>query len=198
MSKVFLRCVLAVGLLSAALYAQDLRSSGFEVRASGGIINVGSGSVRIASPSPGFQGAFGLSRFIALTAGYTYDHMHGGDFVTCPSLPTAPNLPGQTFVPKDCSNFGFQHEFIGGVRISAPNRNAITPHIQFNLGAVKQTGNWMSEPFVTGRTEFGFGPGAGIDYKLSRHFGIGVDANFVKANRMTGFYHVTGDVFFRF
>jgi hypothetical protein len=49
-----------------------------------------------------------------------------------------------------------------------------------------------------GKTEFGFGPGVGVDFKIMRHFGTSIDANIVKANRFTGFYHVTGGVFFRF
>ena len=53
-------------------------------------------------------------------------------------------------------------------------------------------------PRISKKAVLRFGHRAGLDFKLSRHFGVGVDANFVKANRITGFYHVMGGVFFRF
>jgi hypothetical protein len=195
MNNVFLKPSLLMGLLTAALNAQNLGKGGFEIRAFGGIVNAGGGPVRIIESAAGVQGAFGLSRFVAVTAGYTHDYSLDSFLIDCPSGATHIYLPGQTFIPKDCTNYGFQNEFMGGFRISAPNRSAITPHVEFSLGAVKQT---AGDNFATGRTEFGFGPGAGLDYKLTRHLGIGVDANYVKANRLPGFYHVTGSVFFRF
>ena len=179
-----------MGLLAAALNAQDLGKGGFEVRASWGIVNAGNGIDRVISPTIGVEGAFGLSRIIALTAGYTHDSLHDPVLVTCRPFLIPP--------PKDCTSYEFQHEFMGGVRISAPNRTRITPHLQFALGAVRQTSTSSPASSATGKTEFGFGPGAGLDYKLTRHFGIGVDANYVKANSLPGFYHVTGSVFFRF
>ncbi len=190
MNQVLRQCFLLMGLLTAVLNAQDLGKGGFEVRAYGGIINAGGGPVRITSPTAGVEGAFGLSRFVALTAAYTHDSLHDSALVTCRAFLIPP--------PKDCTSYEFQHEFMGGVRISAPNRTPITPHLQFALGAVRQTSTSSPASFATGETEFGFGPGAGLDYKLTRHFGIGVDANYVKANRLPGFYHVTGSVFFRF
>jgi hypothetical protein len=183
--------------LTTAIHAQDLGKGRFEVRASGGIINAGNGPVRVVSPTFGIEGAFGLSRFIAITAGYTYHSLRNYALVTCDSPPF--DLPGETFRDKNCTSYEFQYEFMGGVRISAPNRSRITPHLQISLGAIKQNSPLLLPSGLTpGKTEFGFGPGAGVDYKLSRHFGVGVDANFVKANRFTGFYHVTGSVFFRF
>jgi hypothetical protein len=148
------------------------------------------------SPALGIEGAFGLSRFVALTAGYTHDYLLDSALVTCDK--PAFIQPGETFRLKNCISYEFQHEFMGGVRISAPNRSRITPHLEFSLGAVKQTSTSSPADFATGKTEFGLSPGAGVDYKLSRHFGLVVDANFVKANRITGFYHVMGGVFFRF
>jgi hypothetical protein len=196
MNSAAVKAAVFMGLLPPALYAQDLEKGGFEVRAFGGIINAGNGPTRVVSPAVGIEGAFGISRFVALTAGYTHDYLHDSALVTCD--PPAFILPGQTTIPKNCVSYEFQQEFMGGVRVSAPNRSRLTPHLQFSLGAVRQTSTSSPASFASGKTEFGLGPGAGVDCKITRHFGTSIDVNFVKANRLTGFYHVTGGVFFRF
>jgi len=202
MNCVVVKAALFLGLLTT-VYAQDLEKGRFEIRASGGIVNAGNtdmrlsdAPLRVVSPAFGIEGAFGLSRFVALTAGYTHDYLLDSALVTCDKPPFI--QPGETFRLKNCISYEFQHEFMGGVRISAPNRSRITPHLEFSLGAVKQTSTSSPADFATGKTEFGLAPGAGVDFKIMRHFGVGVDANFVKANRITGFYHVMGGVFFRF
>lgn len=58
----FLKIFLLAGLLTAVLDAQDLGKGGFEIRAFGGIVNAGGGTIRITEPAAGVQGAFGLSR----------------------------------------------------------------------------------------------------------------------------------------
>jgi hypothetical protein len=196
MSKITVNFAVLVGILTSSLFAQDLGKGNFEVRASAGIVNAGDGPVRVVAPAFGIEGAFGLSRFLALTAGYTHDNLHDSNLVTCDPPPY--NLPGETYIPKNCVSYEFQHEFMGGVRLSVPNRSRITPHLQLSLGAIRQTSTSGPASFATGKTEFGFGPGAGLDFKITRHFGTSIDANFVKANRYTGFYHVMGGVFYRF
>jgi hypothetical protein len=191
-----IKAAVFLALLATALYGQDLEQGHFEIRALGGIVNAGNGPVRVVSPTLRIEGAFGLSRFVALTAGYTHDFLLDSALVTCDSPPFI--LPGETFRLKNCISHEFQHEFMGGVRISAPNRSRITPHLQFSLEAVRQTSTSSPADFATERTEFGFGPGVGVDVKIMQHFGTSVDANFVKANRMTGFYHVMGGVYIRF
>ena len=87
---------------------------------------------------------------------------------------------------------------MGGFRISMPNPTRITPHLDLAAGAIKQTSTSSPASFSDGRTEFGFAPGIGADIKVMRHFGVSIDANFVKANHMTGFYHVMGGLYFLF
>jgi hypothetical protein len=176
-----------LGLLTTAVRAQDLGTGRFESRASGGI-NAGGGPIDSPSPSYDLEAAFGLSRFFALTGDYAHDYLPDTRFLICLGV-----------CIQQASQDRIQ-EFLGGVRFSVPNHSPITPHLQFSMGAVRRTGDPLFSAFVTSsaQTEFGLAPGAGLDYKISRHFGVGVDANFVKANRMTGFYHVTGGMFFRF
>jgi opacity protein-like surface antigen len=186
MNRISLTAAVFLSLLSAAAFADDLGKGSFEVRAAGGI-NASNRDV-LGSPLPSFelQAAFGISKFFALTAGYTHDYLQDTGFGFFCLLPT-PAACNQEFHNRI-------HEFMGGVRFSVPNLSPITPHLQFGMGAVRQTSDFSG----FSRTEFGIAPGAGLDFKLSHHFGIGVDANFVKANRFTGFYHVMGGVFFRF
>lgn len=188
MSNIVIKVAVFIGLLTTAVYAQDLRKGRFELRASGGI-NAGGGPIDSPSPSYDLEAAFGLSKFFALTSDYAHDYL--------PDIEFAFAVPGQFNVQVIQNRI---QEFLGGVRFSVPNHSPITPHLQFSMGAVRRTSDPFFSAFVTSsaQTEFGLAPGAGLDYKLSRHFGVGVDANFVKANRMTGFYHVTGGVFFRF
>jgi hypothetical protein len=199
MNNVFLKSALFIGLLNTAVYANDLGKGSFEVRASGGI-NASNSTGGSPSPSYELEAAFGLSRFFALTAGYTHDYLRDSAFLFCNVSDFI--LPGQVANLANCNQQKFEnriHEFMGGVRFSVSNHSPITPHVQFSMGAVRQTSDPSPANFSGSfRTEFGIAPGAGLDYKLSRHFGIGVDANFVKANRITGFYHVMGEVFFRF
>jgi len=205
MNSVAAKTAVFLGLLSTAVFAQDLGKGHFELRASGGI---NESSSPTGSPFPSYQigAAFSLSRFFALTADYTRDYLRRTEIPDCTGEVVE---PGRVIVIP-CINDEFRNrinEFMGGFRFSVPNRSPITPHLQFSLGAVRQT----TEPYSTNTTasiynpfigstltEFAFAPGAGIDYKISHHFGIGIDANLVKANRMTGFYHVMGGVFFRF
>jgi len=177
-----------IGLLTTAVYAQDLGKGQLELRASGGI-NAGGRPIGSPSPSYDLEAAFGLSRFFAFTGDYAHDYL--------PDIGFAFVVPGR-FNQQVIQNR--IQEFLGGVRFSVPNHSPITPHLQFSMGAVRRTSDPFFAAFVTSstQTEFGLAPGAGLDYKISRHFGVGVDANFVKPNRMTGFYHVTGGVFFRF
>jgi hypothetical protein len=190
MNSVVVKAAVFLVLLTTAVCAQDLGKGRFELRASGGI-NAGGGPLGSPSPSYDLEAAVGLSRFFALTADYTHNYL--------PDIEFAFLYPGP-------ANFNRQvihnriHEFLGGVRFSVPNHSPITPHLQFSMGAVRRTSDPFFPAFVTSsaQTEFGLAPGAGLDFKLSRHFGVGVDANFVKANRITGFYHVMGGVFFRF
>jgi hypothetical protein len=193
MNSVVIKAAVFVGLLTTAVYAQDLGKGRFELRASGGI-NAGGRPIGSPSPSYDLEAAFGLSRFFALTGDYAHDYLPDIEFAF--GLPVF-FFPGQSNVQVIHNRI---QEFLGGVRFSVPNRSRITPHLQFSMGAVRRTSDPFSAAFVTSsaQTEFGLAPGAGLDYKVSRHFGVGVDANFVKANRMTGFYHVTGGVFFRF
>jgi hypothetical protein len=184
MNRAFLIAVLFLRLSNDIVYADDLGKGSFEVRASGGI-NASNGPGSWPLPSYELQTAFGISKVFALTAGYTHDYLPDTVLGSFCSSPIACNQ--QEFHNRI-------HEFMGGVRLSVPNSSPITPHLQFSMGAVRQTSDFSS----FSRTEFGIAPGAGLDFKLSRHFGIGVDANFVKANRFTGFYHVMGGVFFRF
>ena len=72
MNNVFLKSVLSLGLLSTSTYAQELGKGGFEVRASGGL-NASSGRFGSISPSYELDVAFGISRLLAVTAGYTHD-----------------------------------------------------------------------------------------------------------------------------
>jgi len=125
------------------------------------------------------------------------DRLHSDSrLVTCDLAPF--DLPGQTVIPKNCVSAEFQHEFMGGFRISMPNPTRITPHLDLAAGAIKQTSTSSPASFSDGRTEFGFAPGIGADIKVMRHFGVSIDANFVKANHMTGFYHVMGGLYFLF
>jgi hypothetical protein len=187
MNSVVVKAAVFVGL-TTAVHAQDLEKGRFEIRASGGI-NAGGGPIGSPSPSYDLEVAFGLSRFFALTGDYTHDYL--------PDIEFAFDFPGQFNVQVIHNRI---QEFLGGVRFSVPNHSPITPHLQFSMGAVRRTSDPFFPAFVTSsaQTEFGLAPGAGLDFKLSRHFGVGVDANFVKANRITGFYHVMGGVFFRF
>jgi len=188
MNSVVIKAAVFIGLLTTAVCAQDLGKGRFELRASGGI-NAGGGPIGSPSPSYDLEAAFGLSRFFALTGDYAHDYL--------PDIGFAFVVPGR-FNQQVIQNR--IQEFLGGVRFSVPNHSPITPHLQFSMGAVRRTSDPFFAAFVTSstQTEFGLAPGAGLDYKVSRHFGVGVDANFVKPNRMTGFYHVTGGVFFRF
>ncbi len=176
--------------------AQDLAKGNIEVKISGGFVDAGNGPARVPAPALGIEGAFGLSRFLAITAGYTHDYLNSARLVTCDSIPFYP--PGQTFIPKNCVSSEFQHEFMGGLRISVPNPTRITPHLNLDIGAIKQTSTSSPASASDGRTEFGFAPGIGADIKIIRHFGISIDANFVKASRTTGFYHVMGGAYVRF
>jgi Outer membrane protein beta-barrel domain len=185
MNRVVLTTAVFLGLLNAPANADNLGKGSFEVRASGGF-NASNGPVSSPLPSYELQAAFGISKFFALTAGYTHDYLQDTGFGFFCLLPT-PAACNQEFHNRI-------HEFMGGVRFSVPNPSPITPHVHFGMGAVRQTSDFSG----SSRTEFGIAPGGGLDYKLSRHFGIGIDANFVKANRFTGFYHVIGGVFFRF
>ena len=62
-----------LGLLTAAVSAQDLGKRRFELRASGGI-NAGGGPLGSPSPSYDLEAAVGLSRFFALTGDYAHDY----------------------------------------------------------------------------------------------------------------------------
>ena len=139
----------------------------------------------------GAGGAFGLSKFVAMTAGYTHDSRRDSSIFFCVLY------PGQTINPIGCyrndSHYTI-HEMMGGVRFSAVNRSRFTPYAGVSLGVVKQT----SDDPPSRLTGFGFAPNAGVDVKLTRHFGVNTDAAYVKANRFTGFYRVTGGVVFRF
>ena len=186
------KAAVSLGLFTTAVHAQDLEKGRFEIRASGGI-NAGGGPIDSPAPSYQVQAAFGLSRFFALTGDYTHDYLPDFEFVFA--------VPGQ-FSQGVVQNR--IQEFMGGVRFSVPNHSPITPHLEFSMGAVRRTSDPSSTnsrlflPLSSTQTEFGLAPGAGLDFKLGRHFGVGVDANFVKANRITGFYHVMGSVYFRF
>jgi hypothetical protein len=181
--------VLLAGLFSTSSFAQDLERGRFEVRASGGTNDAG----RNREPNWGVGGAFGLSKFVAITAGYTRDSLPGFSILACPLYV----LVKPAAAPFDCvlsDTHKTMHEIMGGVRFSAVNRSRFTPYAEASLGVVKQTSNEAGLRL----TEFGFAPHAGIDVKLTRHFGVGADAAYVKANRFTGFYRVAGGVFFRF
>jgi hypothetical protein len=197
MNSVVVKAAVFIGLLTTAVYAQDLGKGRLELRASGGI-NAGGGPIGSPSPSYDLEAAFGLSRFFALTGDYAHDYLPDSEFAFI--LPVFA-VQGQFNVHVIQNRI---QEFLGGVRFSVPNHSPITPHLQFSMGAVRRSSDPSpanSRSFLvmsSAQTEFGLAPGAGLDYKVSRHFGVGVDANFVKANRMTGFYHVTGGVFFRF
>jgi len=193
MNSVVVKAAVFIGLLTTTVYAEDLGKGRLELRASGGI-NAGGGPIGSPSPSYDLEAAFGLSRFFALTGDYAHDYLPDSEFAFI--LPVFA-VQGQFNVHVIQNRI---QEFLGGVRFSVPNHSPITPHLQFSMGAVRRTSDPFFAAFVTSsaQTEFGLAPGAGLDYKVSRHFGVGVDANFVKANRMTGFYHVMGGVFFRF
>ena len=146
MNSVAAKTTIFLGLLSTAIFAQDLGKGHFELRASGGIIDAGNGPFRSALPSYELEAAFGLSRFFAVTGGYTHDYLRDTGFTFC-ALPGFV-LPGQVVNPSDCNQLEFQNrfqEFMGGVRFSVPNHSPITPHLQFSMGAVRQT----SDPFPT-------------------------------------------------
>jgi hypothetical protein len=174
MNSVVVKAAVFLGLLASAVCAQDLGKGRFEIRASGGI-NAGGGPLGSPSPSYDLEAAFGVSRFFALTGDYAHDYLPDTRFLICLGV-----------CIQQASRNRIQ-ESLGGVRFSVPNHSPITPHLQFSMGTVRRTSDPFFSAFVTSsaQTEFGLAPGAGLDFKLSRHFGVGVDANFVKANRIT-------------
>jgi opacity protein-like surface antigen len=199
MRGILLTTAAFVALWGGVACAQDLEKGGFEVRASGGV-NAGSRPVEGTSPSFAVEGAYGLSRFVAVTGSYTHDFLNETSSLFC----TVPGFLSPGVIPSGCNRVDLHsriREFMGGVRLSVPNSSRITPYVRLSIGAVRQTTDSSPPaPFAgsTDKTEFGFAPGAGLDFKLTRHFGVGADATYVKADRFTGFYHVTGGVFFRF
>ena len=193
--------VLFIGIFNSSMSAADLERGHFEIRASGGMNGGANGYGHTGEPSWSIEGAVGLSRFVALTAGYTHDDLRSQSLLFC----TSPFLivPGQIIDPANCARNDVDsalHQFMGGVRFSAVNSSRLTPYVRLDLGAVKRTSHSSSPGFSDGRdlTEFAFAPGAGLDLKLTRHFGVGAEAAYVKPNRFGGFYRVMGGVFFRF
>lgn len=193
--------LILIGTPASSILAQDLERGGFEIRGSGGINGGASPYNHTGDPGWRIEGAYGLSRFIAVTAGYTHDNLQTRAFFVCGT--PFPIQPGQSLDLTNCNSSGIDsalHEFMGGVRFSAANHTRLTPYVRFDLGAVRQTSHSSSSTFNPGPdiTKFAFSPGAGVDLQLTHHLGVGAEAEYVKPNRLGGFYRVMGGVFFRF
>jgi hypothetical protein len=72
------------------------------------------------------------------------------------------------------------HEFMGGARVPFRNRSKVTPYIQTSLGGFNVSGSHTGG-FSVGVTKFAVAPGGGMDFRLSRHMGLGFDFRAIKA-----------------
>jgi opacity protein-like surface antigen len=172
---------------------EDLDHGRKEIRLFGGSA-VGNAVLHAPAFSGGVEAAVRLNRFIALTGNYAYN-----------------NLGSQTL--KDCSTGGCTEiagsgradEFMGGIRVSVPNRHRITPYVALTLGGVRveatarvtsPSGNFSDSQ---SETKFGAGLGAGLDYRISRRFGFSVDARAIEPVPTAAWYvRTTGGLYFRF
>lgn len=131
-----------------------------------------------ASYSLGGEVAVDLLRYLAVTGTYSYD---------------------------DIGSFGIvsekAHEFMGGIRVPFPNRSVVTPYVQTSIGGVHlvaNAGNILGVTISAGTTKFAVAPGGGIDFKVTRHFGLGIDIRAIKPVDIKWQYRATGVAFFRF
>jgi hypothetical protein len=194
-----LNAAVLVFLFLPTLSAQDLAAGHVEARFLGGANYSYTGSGRAAAPSYSIEGAFGVSRFVALTGSYTHDGLPDSNLFLCfADRPSDISL-------SNCTRYTSSrriHEFMGGVRVSAINRTRFTPYVQMSLGTLRQTTDSLQTPQVSSTggeiTRFGVAPGLGVDVKLTRHFGIAIDARSVKAIDFHWLYRTTGGVFVRF
>src|SRR5262249_53576724 len=117
---------------SGLLAAQDLRRGRFEIRARGGINNTRFGT----APAVWVEGAFGLSKSVASTGTYVHDYLNDDTIRFC--VVSFFILPGQQIGQCTAAPSGTRriHEFMGGLRLSLPNRSKFTPFVHASLGAV--------------------------------------------------------------
>ena len=131
-----------------------------------------------ASYSLGGEVAVDLLRYLAVTGTYSYDDIGTFGIVS-----------------------GKAHEFMGGVRVPFPGHSVVTPYIQTSVGGihlVESAGNVLGVSISAGDTKFAVAPGGGIDFKVTRRFGLGIDMRAIKPVDIEWQYRATGVVFFRF
>jgi sorbitol-specific phosphotransferase system component IIA len=199
MRRSFVNAAILIPLFFTGVSAQDLESGHVEMRFLGGTNYSYPGPSREIWPTYSIEGAIGVTRWIAATAGYTRDMLPDSNITGCSLFPTGIDGVG------NCTYYASGRriqEFMGGVRVSGVNPTHFTPFAQVSVGAVRQTTDSFHAATVSFSgsefTRFGVAPGVGLDVKLTRHLGIAFDARAVKAVDFHWFYRATGGMFLRF
>jgi hypothetical protein len=161
MKKALLACMLAFCGISFSQSADLGRS---EVR---GFVNSALDVSTILGASPklggGVEGAYYLNPHVAVTGNYTFARI--GDNGFCLFGNCAP-LPDEKI-----------HEFMGGVRLSLPWR--VSPYVSGAIGGLRSENLGNSAP--GGHTEFALGFGVGLNIRITRMTGIGLDLRGIDA-----------------
>ena len=131
-----------------------------------------------ASFTVGAEVAVGLLRNLSVTGTYAFDSLGSVDVVSAHA-----------------------HEFMGGVRVPFPNRSVATPYLQTSLGGLTVAAGAFG--FSVSTTKFAFAPGGGVNFRLARHLGLGIDFRALKAVNVPAGglewqYRATGGVSVRF
>ena len=103
------------------------------------------------------------------------------------------------------------HELLGGFRLSAPNRSWVTPYSVFAVGAVRASasaaaagvspvnieGTGLNDSAGTTK-KFAVGAGGGLEFKITRSFGMDLDIRAVKAMDLRWYFRPTVGAYVRF
>jgi hypothetical protein len=111
----------------------------------------------------GVEGAYYLNPHVAVTGNYTLSRI--GNEGICLFSACAP-FPDEKF-----------HELMGGVRLALPRR--VSPYVSATIGGLR-TENFVNT--ASGQTtEFAFGIGVGLNIRITRRTGIGLDLRGINA-----------------
>ena len=173
----------------------DLERGKTEVRLFAGS-TAGQATLNTPAIAGGGEVAYGLSRFFAWTGHYAYDSLGSLADSSC---------FGSTCIQSSARLSA--HEFMSGVRFSAPNRSRVTPYASMSIGAIRfgaeasVSGGGFSNSMSETMTKFAIAPGGGLNFRISRRFGANVDVRWVRPlpNEDTPWYiRPSAGLYFRF
>ena len=179
-AKVLLAVLFSVPAFSQAV---DLDRGHFEINGFGGAMMDVSTIFGSTKKGGGVEAAFGINRYMAATADYSFSSGKVDAFCifTC-------------IVPDE-----HIQEFMGGVRLSLPNHTRLTPYATGTVGGLHFTTSSSTFGPSPSTTNFALGIGLGVDIRVARRVGILLDLRGIDATSPgQWFVRSTAGLYFRF